>query len=170
MCTVVVEGWEWGGPGAGGPEVRGTRCRGAWEGPVCDGGPVGRPGYEGTWIGVGRLRRGEGLGVPIWGSWEGPGRGPRCGQCRYGKVWLKVGTGTHLLHFKQSVVNRVSYIWPSTLPSHQTLNRCSTIGESCLRKSFHWTLSYGDFFKNFFTPYWKFFCKELVIDDWLPKI
>lgn len=50
--------------GVGGPGVRGTRCRGAWEGPVCEGGPVGRPGYEGTWICVGGLMRG-GLGVPI---------------------------------------------------------------------------------------------------------
>lgn len=65
--------------------MRGTRCRGAWEGPVCEGGPVGRPGYEGTWICVGRLRRGEGLGVPIWGPGRARGGGPGVGSADMGR-------------------------------------------------------------------------------------
>lgn len=58
------------------------------------------------------------LGGPRWG-------GAGVGSTDMGRYGQRVGTATHLLHFKQSVVNRVSYTWPSTLPSHQTLNRCS---------------------------------------------
>lgn len=85
---------------------------------MCDGGP----GYV-----LGDSGR-EVLGVPMW---RGLG-GPRCGGARVWAVQIWEGTAkgwapvpTYSTLSNPWSMELVIYALPSTLPSHQTLNRCS---------------------------------------------